>query len=323
MSAEHSLRSAIALHQAGRLQEAAQQYLLVLATRPEQPVANHNLGMLLAQSGRPQHGVPYFERAVQHAPRGIEFWRSLANCYYAMGRWEEAMATIERAEATGLADEVFVRLREAMTGRAGGRKIFCIGRNKTGTTSIEAALHSLGFRMGLQARGEMLAGDWARREFTRIIALCRTADAFQDTPFSQPYTFQAVDAAFPGSKFILTVRDTPDQWFDSLVRFHTRIVNKGRIPTADDLREFEYRYKGYLWEGFVRQFGGDESLLYNREAYIAGYLHHNRSVTDYFRHRPDDLLVLNVGDADAMQRLCEFLGVPYRGQQMPHKNRTA
>ena len=83
------------------------------------------------------------------------------------------------------------------------------------------------------------------------------------------------------------------------------------------------------WECFdaivrsLLDLGDDESLLYNREAYIAGYLHHNRSVTDYFRHRPDDLLVLNVGDADAMQRLCGVLGVPYRGQQMPHMNRTA
>jgi tetratricopeptide (TPR) repeat protein len=323
MTAEPALQAAISLHQAGLLQEAAQQYRLALASQPTHPVANHNLGVLLALSGRPQDAVPYLEQAVQSAPEDVNCWRSLANCRYVMGRWEEAMATIERAAAAGFPGASFGHLREAMTGRDGGRKVFCVGRNKTGTTSIGAALQSFGLSMGLQARGEMLRADWARRDFTRIIALCRTADAFQDIPFSRPFTFQAVDASFPGSKFILTVRDSAEQWFESLVRFHTRIVDKGRIPTADDLREFEYRYKGYLWESFVFNYGGDESRLYDRDTYIASYLDHNRSVIEHFRDRPGDLLVLNVGHADAMQKLCAFLEVPYRGQAMPHLNRSA
>jgi hypothetical protein len=320
---EQALHVAISLHQSGRFREAAQQYRVVLAQQPEHPVANHNLGVLTAQSGKLQQAVELLERALRNTPDSIECWRSLANCHYAMGRWEEALATIEQAEASGRADTYLGELRRAMVGEPGGRKIICVGRNKTGTTSIEAALQSFGLTMGLQARGEMLKGDWARRDFTRIIALCRTADAFQDVPFSNAYTFQAVDAAFPGSKFILTVRDSPEQWFDSLIRFHTKLINKGRLPTADDLRSFEYRYKGFLWDAFVMNYGGDERLLYNRDAYIAKYLDHNRSVTEYFRHRPEDLLVLNVGQPDAMQRLCDFVGVPYRGQPMPHLNRTA
>ena len=323
MTAERSLSSAVSLHEAGRLREAAQQYLLVLANDPGQSIANYNLGVLLVQSGRMGHAVRYFERAVLSARHDVGCWRGLANCLYAMGRWEEATATLDRAEGAGLADEFFEQLRAAMLGSTGGRKIFCVGRNKTGTTSIGAALRSLGFTLGLQARGEMLRGDWARRDFTRIVALCRTADAFQDVPFSSADTFRAVDAAFPGSKFILTVRDDPEQWFESLVRFHTKLVNKGRLPTADDLRELDYRYKGFLWEAFVLNYGDDERLLYDKDAYIARYLDHNRKVAEHFRHRPADLLELNVGHADAMQRLCDFLDVPYRGQSMPHLNRSA
>lgn len=210
-----------------------------------------------------------------------------------------------------------------MTGPAGGRKVVCVGRNKTGTTSIEAALRSLGLRLGLQARGETIRADWARRDFARVVALCRTADAFQDVPFSYPETYRAVDAAFPGSKFILTVRDSAHQWFDSLVRFHTKIVGKGRLPTPDDLRAFDYRYPGYLWDGFVQQYGDDERRLYDRDLYISHYLEHNRSVTEHFHDRPDDLLVLNVAHPDAMQRLCDFIGAPYAGQAMPHLNRSA
>lgn len=316
------LHAAIALERAGRRREAAQRYAALLEAQPEHPVASHNLGVLLAHAGRPRHALPYLERAVALAPRSVECWRSLANCHYVMGHWEEALALVAHAEAGGLADRHLGQLREAMTGAPGGRKVFCIGRNKTGTTSIEAALQSLGLRMGLQARGETIRADWARRDFTRVIALCRTADAFQDVPFSYPDTYRAVDAAYPGSRFILTVRDSAQQWFDSLVRFHTKIVNKGRVPTADDLRAFEYRYPGFLWDGFVLQYGDDERRLYDRDLYVSHYLEHNRSVAEYFRDRPGDLLVLNVSHADAMRRLCAFLGVPDEGRAMPHLNRS-
>lgn len=210
-----------------------------------------------------------------------------------------------------------------LCGDAARGKVICIGRNKTGTTSLESALGSLGFRLGDQASGEVLLRDWANRDFRRIIDLCKTADAFQDVPFSLPYTFQAIDAAFPGSKFILSVRDSPAQWFDSVLGFHTRIVGAGRTPTAADLANFSYRYAGYLWESAQMIYGVDATTLYDREIYIAHYINHNRRALDYFRHRPGDLLVLNVAEAGAMRKLCAFLGRKFDGQHMPHLNRTA
>src|SRR5262245_21810427 len=121
------------------------------------------------------------------------------------------------------------------------QKVFCIGRNKTGTTSLNEALRSFGFRTGDQIKGKLLLDDWAHRDFQAIIKLCETADAFQDIPFSLDYTFQCVDQAFAGSKFILTIRDSAKEWYESLTRFHTMIVGKNRLPTAEDLKEFGYR----------------------------------------------------------------------------------
>lgn len=202
------------------------------------------------------------------------------------------------------------------------RKLFCIGFNKTGTTSLAAALFSLGFRIGDQVQAEVLIDDWARRDFHRIIAYCRTADAFQDVPFSLNHTYGVLDHAYPGAKFILTIRDSADEWFDSLRRFHTKLIGKQRVPTADDLREHEYLDKGWLWHAHQLLFNVDESNLYARDYYVEQYERHNRQVLDYFRHRPDDLLVLNVGERDAMRALCEFLGVENDGRQMPHLNNS-
>src|SRR5690349_10358789 len=111
-------------------------------------------------------------------------------------------------------------------------KIFCIGSGKTGTTSMGAALASLGFKLADQAIGESLIEDWAKRDFRAIIDHCKSADAFQDVPFSLDYTYAALDQAFPGAKFILTVRESSAEWYESLTRFHTKIVGKNRLPNA-------------------------------------------------------------------------------------------
>ncbi len=202
------------------------------------------------------------------------------------------------------------------------KKIFCVGLNKTGTTSLAAALSGLGYRMGEQSAAELLIEDWSRRDFRQIVAYCASADAFQDIPFSLDYTYQAVDGAYPGSKFILTVRGSAEEWYASLVRFHTMIVGKNRLPTASDLQEFSYRRRGWLWDAMQLVYGDAEESFYDRETNIRRYEDHNRRVLDYFRHRPGDLLVLNVADADGMTRLCRFLGLPDDARRMPHLNRS-
>ncbi|BCX49880.1 P-loop containing nucleotide triphosphate hydrolase [Haloferula helveola] len=201
-------------------------------------------------------------------------------------------------------------------------KVFVIGRNKTGTTSMAAALRELGYLVGKQEEAELLIDDWGRGDFSRIIDHCRTADAFQDIPFALPGTYEAVDAAFPGSKFILTVRKDAQTWYDSLTRFHTGIVGKDRLPTPDDLKEFGYREPGWIWKTHRLVYGIDESTLYDPRIYMEHYENYNRTVQDYFAGRPDDFLTLNVGDADAVQRLCEFLGTRKKLASMPRLNKS-
>ena len=202
-------------------------------------------------------------------------------------------------------------------------KIFCIGRNKTGTTSLRDALQALGFGIGHQPTGELLMEDWAARNFAPLIRYCRSADAFKDVPFSLDYTYQALDAAYPGARFVLTVRDSARQWYGSLTTAHTRLIGKERLPTADDLREHVYHGRpGWMWRQHQLVYGADESTLYDEALYTAHYERHNERVLDYFGHRPDDLLVLNVAHAGAMEALCAFVRVPFTGQQMPHVNRS-
>lgn len=207
---------------------------------------------------------------------------------------------------------------------AGKPKVFGIGKNKTGTTSLKAAMNELGYSAGNQREAENLMHYWAKRDFKKLIRYCRTAEFFQDVPFSYPYTFIAMDQAFPGSKFILTIRDNPEQWYDSLVRFHSKKFGKnGRLPTKKDLQEATYIYKGRPWEMKVLQGLTPEDDLYNKEILINEYKWHNKTVKDYFRHRPNDLLVLTVAKEGSYKKLAMFLGIKTDKTSFPWRNKTS
>ena len=115
----------------------------------------------------------------------------------------------------------------------GKTKHFCIGRNKIGTTSLKCIFEDLGFIVGNQRAAELLTDRYYfSQDFSPITEYCRTAQVFQDVPFSYPETYRHLDAAYPNSKFILSVRDNADQWYQSITRFHSKHFENGQIPTA-------------------------------------------------------------------------------------------
>ena len=57
----------------------------------------------------------------------------------------------------------------------GRHKVFCIGANKTGTTSLGMFFRSINYRIGNQEEGELLLKEWSIRnfEYRRIGENCR------------------------------------------------------------------------------------------------------------------------------------------------------
>ena len=179
----------------------------------------------------------------------------------------------------------------------GKTKYFCIGFNKTGTTSIKKAFEDLGFIVGDQSVAEVLTDRYYfNSEFGPIIRYCQTAEVFQDVPFSYPETFKYLDKAYPNSKFILTVRDTPEQWYNSLVNFHAKRYGlNGPVPTYEDLQQEKYQGAG-LTINLMSVHNTSKEDPYNKDILIKNYKNHVHAVKDYFKNRPHDLLVLNVAE---------------------------
>jgi hypothetical protein len=202
-------------------------------------------------------------------------------------------------------------------------KIFCIGANKTGTTSLKKAFCDLGFPVGNQQEAELMLRDYIRKDFSGLIAYCQTAQVFQDVPFNWPEVYKTLDQHFPGSKFILSVRDSPEVWFQSLVTFHSRIFGDGKVPTGQDLRNADYIWKGWIWE-FISSKGlkDPENNPYDPEERMYFYSKHNEDVRAYFKDRPQDLLDINLNDPDAWKRFCQFINVHHQTGGFPWANKT-
>jgi hypothetical protein len=171
-------------------------------------------------------------------------------------------------------------------------KVFGLGFHKTGTTSLKTALETLGYRVtGPNFRDHE---DIAETVLIKALAIARHFNAFQDNPWTILY--REMDQAFPGSKFILTIRDEAD-WYASALRHF------GHHTTP--MRRFIY---------------GAGSPLDNEAIYRARYRAHNAAVLQYFAARPADLLVMDVTRGDGWDLLCPFLGLDTPGCPFPHKN---
>lgn len=209
------------------------------------------------------------------------------------------------------------KLRDENAVRAGYDKVFCIGYNKTGTTSLESVLKDLGFNMPDQkTQEEQISHVLVSGRYDVLKELVEQYDAFQDLPFSHERLYIALDAMFPGSKFILTVRD-PDAWYESLVSFHKKVF--GFASTNELSREFwrgsKYLHENYTFEQERRlvtkvsdgKIIEEWDLQYDRKNRIEEFNARNNEIIRYFRDRPSDLLCLDLKEELDTSRICSFL----------------
>jgi len=172
------------------------------------------------------------------------------------------------------------------------QKVFGIGFHKTGTSSLASALRLLGYTVaGRFVVDDQTIGDTVIVD--RAIQIANAVDAVQDNPW--PLVYRGLDSAFPGSKFILTIRDTDEWWVSALGHF-------GGKSTA--MRTWIYG---------VGDPEGHEDLYKRR------YEAHNDEVLEYFSDRPDDLLVFAITDGEGWDRLCPFVGETIPDEPFPHR----
>lgn len=175
------------------------------------------------------------------------------------------------------------------------RKVFGIGFNKTGTSTLGACLRRLGYRH-VSHSSAMLAA-YADRDFDRVIAETRKYDSFEDWPwplmFRQYYAEYGDDACY-----ILTVRSSPEAWLRSLMN-HSLTTNPDKPMRT---LVFGHKYPHGHEQDHIRQ-----------------YEEHNRAVRAYFAARPKAPFIELCWEAGhGWAELCAFLDLPVPDAPFPH-----
>jgi hypothetical protein len=182
-------------------------------------------------------------------------------------------------------------------------RIFGIGMHKTATTSLHHAMKILGYDSA-----HWLSTQWVRQIWREMnwYGSSKTLEHHYhlcDLPI--PMLYEKLDRAYPGSKFILTIR-AEDLWIESVESHWDPKTNPYRGGWDSD--SFSHRMHEIVYGR--RDF--------DRETMLARYRKHNADVIAYFKNRRADLLVMDMDfgwpyrdDGGAgWAELCGFLGKP-------------
>jgi hypothetical protein len=184
-------------------------------------------------------------------------------------------------------------------------KVFGIGLSKTAGMSLAEALNILGVKTA-HCPCDPKTFEELRRGHYRLTILEEYQGA-TDTPIV-PY-YPQLDPIYPGSKFILTVREK-ESWLRSAEHHWSSIPTWWREGSY--MRQFSDFISACV-------FG---SIEFSRERFLYVYESHYRQVTEYFKDRPDDLLIMDICGGDSWEQLCSFLGMPIPDVPFPHANRA-
>lgn len=165
-------------------------------------------------------------------------------------------------------------------------KLFCVGYNKTGTTSMGKAFSILGYKNS-SFNKKVWREYYQKNQIDKILNYASKFDSLDDLPWLKEDMIPILDKAFPGSKFIYTYRDETS-WKKSIHDWTLKVTQKSIDADAEWLR----------------------------------YQAHEKFIFDYFSKRPNDFLKVSIEDPAGFRKLAAFLGKSAPFSHFPHLNKT-
>lgn len=200
-------------------------------------------------------------------------------------------------------------------------KIFCIGYNKTGTTSLEKLMNNNNIEVAPQKPFEYNLESYFYDNYTTFVKMIKNDyygyAFFQDVPFSLPIFYKTLDKEFENAKFILTVRDNEDEWYKSLIKYYKIMFLNFYNPKKIG----GYVYEGIIFKILTQVYGAPKEDPYNEKILKNSYLNHILEVKEYFKDR-DNLLVINLKEDNLIEKIENFLGTEFKNKNIPHLNKS-
>jgi len=166
-------------------------------------------------------------------------------------------------------------------------KVFCIGFNKTGTTSLGKSLELLGYN---NASFNRIVWNryYRKNQIDKVLKYTAKFQSLDDLPWLKEDMIPILDKSFPNSKFIYLTRDE-ESWKKSL----------------------------YKWS--YNRFGEHADI----DNGLMEYRAHTKFVLNYFKDRSEkEFITLDIRDPKGFKKLATFLGKTSIGDSFPHFNKS-
>lgn len=189
------------------------------------------------------------------------------------------------------------------------KKVFGIGMSKTGTTSLEAVLSQLGYRV---CNGHWnnnltnyLCACYKHNDVDEILNTTRYFDAFADAPWGGTKLYERLSQLYPKSYFVLTQRESND-WYRSFEKMF--LMFDENPETALATMRAAGAYGSYI---FFRKIFGIKNLKDAKQLILQQYFKYTSEVVGYFARRPElNFLQIDITqDPLALEKLLVFLGM--------------
>jgi len=175
-------------------------------------------------------------------------------------------------------------------------KVIGVGFQKTGTSTLRDALKILDYSVKDTTTRALIP--ILKNDYKKVLKIIEKFDAIEDTPWYIIY--KELDKLIPGSKFILTIRDE-QSWYKSVSRH------------IGDLRSAHHEWIYGKGKGLPKDYRQNTINVYNN---------HNKEVVEYFKYRPNDLLIIDFTKGDRWDKLCKFLDKDIPKEVFPHANNS-
>ena len=114
MTINEVMQKAVTAYNAGETEAAKRLFARIIEIEPNQPDANHNMGLLLVKSGNVEDAASFFKTALEANFSAAQYWFSYIDALFKLGRYTESSELLAIAKTKGCEGKAFNDLDKSL-----------------------------------------------------------------------------------------------------------------------------------------------------------------------------------------------------------------
>ena len=274
-------------------------------------------GMLFEMQSKFDKSLTSFKKSLKINPNLSDTHNHIARILQKLGKFNQSKKYSKKSvKLDGTFNQAKTTLEQTILNEVTYKphKVFCIGFNRTGSTSMGEVFKILEYNVKgeVKKQEEWMSDNSSNNKQLEsikkfILSISEDYNAFYHEPWNQFY--KELDLKYPDSKFILTIRDE-HSWLKSFNNYFKESGNNNWTP--------------FLLGNYDTKDINSISITNPNKYFTSKFKDHNQSVIDYFKDTPEKLLIMDIFNGDGWDKLCPFLGYDksnLHNTPFPHSNK--